>query len=307
VRPTCAIASRFERDVRGRNRLCSVAATSVVVMIDVRPLEGLAALVTGGGTGIGLACAQRLARDGAAVTICGRRGDVLEAALATLGDAGRMIVCDVTDDAQVAAAVAFAAERLGRLDVAVANAGGASTAGPIVMADLAGWNQTLTLNVMGTLSVIKHCGPKMAQSGGGSIVALSSIAGHMTHRNLGAYAVAKAGIEMLVRNAADELGRFGVRVNGVRPGLVPTDISAGLNNDEATRQDYLDQMPLGRTGTVEDIAAAVRFLAGPEASWITGQLLGVDGGHSLRRGPDLGNLFDPAFGEPLRALMNPPR
>jgi NAD(P)-dependent dehydrogenase (short-subunit alcohol dehydrogenase family) len=108
---------------------------------------------------------------------------------------------------------------------------------------------------------------------------------------------------MMVRNAADELGRFGVRVNEVRPGLVPTDISAGLNNDEATRQDYLDQMPLARTGTVDDIASAVRFLSGPEASWITGQLLGVDGGHSLRRGPDLGNLFDEAFEQPLRTLM----
>jgi NAD(P)-dependent dehydrogenase (short-subunit alcohol dehydrogenase family) len=280
------------------------STVSVSVSVDL-PLDGLAAFVTGGGTGIGLACAQRLARDGAAVTICGRRGDVLESAVSTLGAKGRMIVCDVTDDAQVASAVAFASASLGRLDIAVANAGGAATAGPMVMADLAGWNQTLALNVIGTLSVLKHCAPVMARSGGGSIVALSSIAGHMTHRNLGAYAVAKAGIEMMVRNAADELGRFGVRVNGVRPGLVPTDISAGLNNDEATRQDYLDQMPLARTGTVDDIASAVRFLAGPEASWITGQLLGVDGGHSLRRGPDLGNLFDGAFEQPLRALMTP--
>lgn len=268
-----------------------------------RPLQGLAAFVTGGGTGIGLACAQRLARDGAAVTICGRRADVLESAASSLGAQGRMIVCDVTNDEQVAAAVEFAAASLGRLDIAVANAGGASTAGPMVMADLNGWNQTIALNLIGTLSVIKHSAPLMARSGGGSIVALSSIAGHMTHRNLGAYAVAKAGVEMMVRNAADELGRFGIRVNGVRPGLVPTDISAGLNNDEATRQDYLNQMPLGRTGTVDDVASAVRFLAGPEASWITGQLLGVDGGHSLRRGPDLGNLFDGAFEQPLRALM----
>jgi NAD(P)-dependent dehydrogenase (short-subunit alcohol dehydrogenase family) len=281
----------------------AISSSGSTVPMPNLPLDGLAAFVTGGGTGIGLACAQRLARDGAAVTICGRRGDVLESAVLTLGAQGRMIVCDVTDDSQVAAAVAFATSSLGRLDIGVANAGGASTAGPMVMADVAGWTQTLALNVMGTLSVIKHCAPVMARCGGGSIVALSSIAGHMTHRNLGAYAVAKAGIEMMVRNAADELGRFGVRVNGVRPGLVPTDISAGLNNDEVTRQDYLYQMPLARTGTVDDVASAVRFLAGPEASWITGQLLGVDGGHSLRRGPDLDNLFDGAFEQPLRTLM----
>ena len=130
-------------------------------------------------------------------------------------------------------------------------------------------------------------------------MALSSIAGHLTHRHLGAYAVAKAGIEMLVRNAADELGAYGVRVNGVRPGLVPTDASGPLNDDAATREDYLAQMPLGRTGTVEDVAALVAFLAGPESTWITGQLIGVDGGHSLRRGPDLGALFDPAFADAL--------
>jgi NAD(P)-dependent dehydrogenase (short-subunit alcohol dehydrogenase family) len=133
-----------------------------------QPLAGLAAFVTGGGTGIGLACAQRLARDGAAVTICGRRADVLESAVATLGPAGEMIVCDVTDDAQVLAAVEYAAASLGRLDIAVANAGGASTAGPMVMADLDGWNQTIALNLIGTLSVLKYCAPLVARSGGGS-------------------------------------------------------------------------------------------------------------------------------------------
>ena len=172
-----------------------------------------------------------------------------------------------------------------------------------MLVDRDGWEQTLTLNITGTWSLIRHAAPVMARSGGGSIVALSSIAGHLTHRHLGAYAVAKAGIEMLVRNAADELGAYGVRVNGVRPGLVPTDASGPLNDDAATRADYLAQMPLGRTGTVEDVAALVAFLAGPESTWITGQLIGVDGGHSLRRGPDLGALFDPAFGPALTSLM----
>ena len=143
----------------------------------------------------------------------------------------------------------------------------------------------------------------MSRGGGGSIVAISSIAGHMTHRHLGPYAVAKAGIEMLVRNTADELGPYGIRVNGVRPGLVPTDLADVLHSTDAIREDYLKQMPLGRLGTPEDIAAAVRFLAGPEAAWITGQLLGVDGGHSLRRGPDLDPLFEPLFGPQLDERM----
>jgi len=186
----------------------------------------------------------------------------------------------------------------------VANAGGGVGAGPLVMTDLETWNATLALTLTSTLSTIKHSAPIMSRGGnGGAIVAVSSIAGHMTHRNLGQYAVAKAGVEMLVRNAADELGRFGIRVNGVRPGLVPTEMAAGLEQNDAVREDYLAQMPLGRLGKPEDIAAAVRFLAGPEAGWITGQLLGVDGGHSLRRGPDLDGLFAATVDPHLNSFM----
>jgi NAD(P)-dependent dehydrogenase (short-subunit alcohol dehydrogenase family) len=267
------------------------------------PLAGMHALVTGGGTGIGLGCARRLAADGATVTICGRRRDVLDAAVASIGGHARGVTADVTSEDDVAAAVAMACRDDGGLDIVVANAGGAATAGPLVLADRSGWEQTLTLNITGTWSLIRHAAPAMARGGGGSIVAVSSIAGHLTHRQLGAYAVAKAGVEMLVRSAADELGGYGIRVNGVRPGLVPTDAAAPLHEHEGTRVDYLAQMPLGRTGTVEDVAALVAFLAGPESTWITGQLIGVDGGHSLRRGPDLSGLFDPMFSDALASLM----
>lgn len=273
---------------------------------DRGPLTGMHALVTGGGTGIGFGCARRLAANGATVTICGRRRDVLDAAVASIGGSSRAVTADVTSEDDVAAAVAAACSDDGGLDIVVANAGGAATAGPLVLVDREGWEQTLTLNITGTWSVIRHAAPAMPRSGGGSIIGLSSIAGHLTHRHLGAYAVAKAGIEMLVRNAADELGTYGIRVNGVRPGLVPTDASGALNDDEHTRLDYLAQMPLGRTGTVEDVAALVAFLAGPESTWITGQLIGVDGGHSLRRGPDLGGLFDGVFGDALTSLMGRP-
>jgi NAD(P)-dependent dehydrogenase (short-subunit alcohol dehydrogenase family) len=117
------------------------------------------------------------------------------------------------------------------------------------------------------------------------------------------YSVAKAALDMLVRNAADELGAFGIRVNGVRPGLVPTGASDPLVSHEPTRDDYLAQMPLGRLGTVDDVAAAVRFLAGPESSWITGEMLNVDGGHTLRRGPNLDALVGVHFAEALEARL----
>ncbi len=269
-------------------------------------LDGRAALVTGGSTGLGFGCARRLAADGAAVTICGRTADRLDEAAAALdGLAGEVhtVVADVVDEEQVRAAVTAAAAPLDRLDIAVVNAGGGLTAGPVVLTDRDGWERTLAVNLTGAMLTIKHAAPAIARSGGGSIVALSSIAGHLTHRHLSAYTVSKAGLEMLVRNAADELGVAGVRVNAVRPGLVPTPGSSILADDETTVADYLAQMPLGRVGEVEDVAAAVRFLAGDESSWITGETINIDGGHHLRRGPDLDPLLGTLFADALQDTL----
>jgi NAD(P)-dependent dehydrogenase (short-subunit alcohol dehydrogenase family) len=99
-----------------------------------------------------------------------------------------------------------------------------------------------------------------------------------------------------VRVAADELGPRRIRVNAVRPGLTPTDMSTALMRDDAVRADYLAQMPLGRVGTVDDIAAGVRYLVGPEAAWVTGQVFAIDGGHTLRRGPNVDPLVRPTTG-----------
>jgi NAD(P)-dependent dehydrogenase (short-subunit alcohol dehydrogenase family) len=268
-----------------------------------RALAGKAALVTGGGTGIGLGCARRLAAEGALVTICGRRHDVLAAAVVEIGHDARFVVCDIQDEDQVANAAAVAAEPLGGLHIAVVNAGGGFTAGPIVLGDVAGWRTQMEINVIGSFLTIKHTAPHIARSGGGSIIAISSIAGSHTHRQLAAYSVSKAAIDMLVRNAADELGEFGVRVNAIRPGLVATDASDPLGNDPTTRTDYLAQMPLGRSGTVDEIGSAVQFLASDDSAWITGQVFGVDGGHSLRRGPDLDPLIGSLFRSQVEALM----
>ena len=121
----------------------------------------------------------------------------------------------------------------------------------------------------------------MVRSGGGSFVGVSSIAAALTHRYLGAYCVGKAGIEMLVRVAADELGPSKVRVNCVRPGLIDTDMVAGITAGGPVLDDYLAQTPVSRVGTVDDIAAAVRFLAGPNARYVTGQDWHINGGAYL--------------------------
>lgn len=275
-------------------------------------LHGMAALVTGGGSGIGLSCARRLAGDGASVTICGRTEARLVAAAedisATTGAEVSWIACDVTDEGQVKAAVSRAAEATGGLQIAVACAGGSSHMGPVVVSDLAAWRSTIEVNLTGTFLAIKHTAPLMVRAGGGSIVAVSSIAACLTHRYLGAYCVSKAGVDMLVRVAADELGAGGVRVNCVRPGLVDTELVSGVTATPAVLDDYLAQMPIRRVGRPEDIAEAVRYLAGPEASWVTGQCFGVDGGHSLRRGPDYTAFAEPVFGAEvlLGRLSEPP-
>ncbi len=127
--------------------------------------------------------------------------------------------------------------------------------------------------------------------------AISSIAGLRTHRFMGTYCVSKAGIDMLVRNTADEMGVVKVRVNSVCPGLVDTEIAQGLFTTHDVHKDYLDCMPLGRTGVTDDIAHAVRFLCGPESAWITGVNLAVDGGHHLRRGPNLDSFAAAMYGD----------
>jgi NAD(P)-dependent dehydrogenase (short-subunit alcohol dehydrogenase family) len=147
---------------------------------------------------------------------------------------------------------------------------------------------------------MKHAVVHLVANGGGSIVAVSSIAGPLTHRFMTAYCVSKAGLEMLVRQVADELGVAGVRANAVRPGLVPTDATVTLTTTDVIREDYLAQMPIARVGTDDDVAALVRFLLGPESTWITGQCIGVDGGHSVRRGPDITPVMEMVFGRDIR-------
>mgnify|MGYP000489331502 CR=1 FL=1 len=137
----------------------------------------------------------------------------------------------------------------------------------------------LGINLTGAFFTLKHAGEAMVRSGGGAFVGISSIAAPLTHPFMSAYCVSKVGLEALIRTAADELGRANVRVNAVRPGIVPTELAAPLEQDPAVLADYLAQMPVSRTGTVDDVGALVRFLCGPESSWITGQCIGVDGGH----------------------------
>jgi NAD(P)-dependent dehydrogenase (short-subunit alcohol dehydrogenase family) len=266
------------------------------------PLSGSAALVTGGGSGIGLACARHLLADGASVTLMGRREErVREAAEGLRAEAPEGAVTSwsagsVAEEEAVQRAVKVATAVTGALDIAVL-AAGVGAAGPLLLTEHQAWEGVLATNLTGAFLTLKHAGAAMARTGGGSVVAVSSVAAVRTHRFMAAYCVSKAGLDALVRNAADELGVAGVRVCSVRPGLVPTDMAARLEADDQVRGDYLAQMPVGRLGSVDDVAALVRFLAGPESSWVTGECISVDGGHHLRRGPDIEPWMRALFGD----------
>jgi NAD(P)-dependent dehydrogenase (short-subunit alcohol dehydrogenase family) len=256
------------------------------------------ALVTGGGTGIGFACATALQADGYHVVIAGRTEDTLKKGVERLGGTASYVVADVTDEASVEAAVAAVSKD--GLDAVVANAGGGGMLGPTHAQDLAEFTRVLHQNVLGTLLVAKHTLPYLVRSKG-SFIGMSSLAGHVTHRWFGAYPVAKAGIEELVRNIADEYGPAGVRANAVRPGFTATELMEGIPRDSDIYRSYLENTPLGGVAEPTDVADLVAFLCSPKARFITGQSINVDGGHHLRRGPDY-SLFagvsddDPTFG-----------
>ena len=266
-------------------------------------LAGRTVIVTGGGTGLGAACAERLARDGAAVVICGRTESRLVDAASRIavrvGEAGpavRLVVADVTSDADVARLVELTVAETGRLDGVVSNAGGGQGPVPLHLSDVAEFTRVLHLNVLSALLLLQHSVPHLVAAGGGSFVGMSSISAGMTKRFAGGYTVAKAGLEQLMRNAADEYGEVQVRFNAVRPGFISTEVMENLPRDSAIFNSYVENTPMGDVGEPEDVADLVRFLIGPESRWITGQIINVDGGHSLRRGPDFAPAVDPVYG-----------
>ncbi|KWX24772.1 SDR family oxidoreductase [Mycolicibacterium wolinskyi] len=265
-------------------------------------------LVTGGGSGIGKGAAAAIVASGGNAMLIGRNADKLSAAADELSAQGpgsvRYEPADVTNEDEVSRAVDAATAWHGRLHGVVHSAGGSETIGPITQIDSELWRRTVDLNVNGTMYLLKHAGREMVRGGGGSFVGISSIASSNVHRWFGAYGVSKAALDHLLMLAADELGPSWVRVNSIRPGLTRTEMVGPIMDVPAVTDDYKACTPLPRFGEVEDIANLAVFLLSDASGWITGQAINVDGGHGLRRGPDISGMLEPLFGaDGLRGVV----
>ncbi|WP_314972427.1 SDR family NAD(P)-dependent oxidoreductase [Comamonas testosteroni] len=244
-------------------------------------LEGKIAFVSGGGSGIGAATAERFAQEGATVVICGRRKQPLDEVVAKIKAAGgsaEAIVADVGNEAQFVGALEQAAKKHGSLDILVNNAM-AYTWGGIDSMTTADWHANFSTSVDGTFWGTRTALKLMAGKGG-SIVNIGSICGTLGTPYMSGYSAAKAAILNFSRAAAAEGAPAGVRVNVVIPAVVETPATAGMLADEASRKNTEKLIPMGRVGQSNELANAVLFLASDEASYVTGAALPVDGGRS---------------------------
>jgi 3-oxoacyl-[acyl-carrier protein] reductase len=242
-----------------------------------RALSGRVALVTGGASGIGLACARRLKAEGARVAIA----DADRRAIATLRKTfvgADLYETDVADAKAARRTVADLLRRRGRLDLLVLAAGICRDAVLWKMTDEA-WDRVIAVDLSGAAHYLRAAAPALRRGRSGRVVLISSINGRRGKFGQANYAAAKAGLLGLARSAARELAASGVTVNVVEPGFTETPMTASLSAE--VRRRALAETPLGRTAEADDIAGAVAFLVGPEAAHITGQALAVDGGQAL--------------------------
>jgi len=245
----------------------------------MRDFEGKVALVSGGSRGIGRACALELARRGATVVIgYAARAEAAQETLAAIeaaGAKGLALAFDVADESACAAAVDQVVKTFGKLDVLVHSAG-IAVDGLVMRVSQEDWQRQLAVNVGGAFHLAKAASRPMIRQKGGAIVHLTSVVGETGSAGQSAYAASKSALIGFTKSLARELSKKGVRVNAVSPGFIDTEMTAGINAER--REALLENVPLGRLGTPQDVASAVAFLASDAAAYVTGEVLRVNGG-----------------------------
>ena len=241
-------------------------------------LDGKVALVTGAARGIGLAVARRFLADGWRVALLDIESELLQGAVAALATPDHTLAlhCDVSDAAAVRTAFDALGRRFGRLDALVNNAGVAVFA-PLLETSDQDWDRVLAVNLTGPFLCTKAAAPLMREHGGGAVVNITSISAVRASTLRSAYGTSKAGLAHLTKQLAVELASSGIRVNAVAPGPVDTAMAKAVHTPDI-RADYHDAIPLNRYGLEEELAEAIFFLSSDRASYITGQVLAVDGG-----------------------------
>ena len=245
-------------------------------------LDGRVAIITGASKGIGHAIAMMMAAQGASVVVSSRRAEHVAAAADTINACypGRAVgvAAHAGKRDEIETLVTRTMERFGRVDIAVHSAGTSPHFGPLMESQPEAWESAFRVNVLGALTLIQASVRAWMGAHGGSIVTVATIGGIQPRPNLGVYNTTKAALLMLTRQLAKELGPSGIRVNAVAPGLIKTDFSAALWQDQEKLDAVLRENPLGRLGTPEEVAAAVTFLVSDAASFINGQTIVLDGG-----------------------------
>jgi 7-alpha-hydroxysteroid dehydrogenase len=257
-----------------------------MTILDRFRLDGQVAVVTGGGRGIGEGLALGLAEAGADVVVAARRTEEVEAVaekIRALGRRALAVTCDVMQIDQVQNLAQTAFKEMGGLTCWVSNAGGADDRVPRTFLDMPErqWDFQLNLNLKAVWTGAQAAGRIMKDNGGGTIINISSAAANVASPNNGPYAVAKSGVNNLTQTLAAEMAPFGIRVNGVSPGPIPTEVFMEflqLKEEDIPELGKRFGIPLGRVGTPEDIAPAVVYLASQASSWMTGQTISVKGG-----------------------------
>jgi len=242
-------------------------------------LNNKTAIITGGATGIGLACARLFTREGARVAIFGRRQDRLDQARKEIGDSVLAVQGDITHEQDIQRLVDTTLKELGKVDILINNAG-TFTGGPLHETDAEAWDRVFNINMTGVFQLTRRVLPSMVEQGSGSIIHISSILGMVAMPQTAAYNASKGALNQFSKSIAVEYGAQGIRSNALCPGMIETEMTEELRSDTALMEEWIKDYPLGRFGQPEEVAQACLFLASDESAFITGTTLPIDGGYT---------------------------